>query len=619
MSVPFRGLILLLLVTAAVRASAQQQLVVAEPQRQAVELSLHNLSPTTKNAQACIYCHFAHSTAPVKGLKGLWNHQLSDAKYQLYSSSTYKEGTSSLSPTSPSRLCLSCHDGTVALGATYNSRTPLVTSQSLSAAGNMGTNLQSDHPFSFDKWERDNNLVAALFSTTARATGNASVKLPNGRIECTTCHEPHIQNLDPKRPTSFLVVNNATSTLCVACHDLNNPSPNMISGWSTDAHATSTTAEGAEVTGYSSVAQGACMNCHTPHGSESARLVRGVDANACYPCHANASSQSRWARVWVGYDDPTKFMHPMEATGHDPNEDIKLTRTTRHVICWDCHNPHASKPSASNRSQMPLSQVKGLDKDGNEVDPANHTYEVCFRCHADSPNKPESTPGYVKFGYTPTRQVDAHNVRLDLISSFASHNVVFPRSGRPFPDYRSVMLKLDGSTGRSLSNGYLYCGDCHNNNNAQESGGTGPNGPHISAFEHLLERRYDMNRPAASAQMPVISLSIPSDGGDPLNGPFALCNTCHDVSQLLNMGDTLFRHHGSHVVAGGISCAVCHAPHGVQGGDVAHHGSVINLDLNMVGPDPNTGRLEINTASRTCYVSCHFSNAAAIVHSGTKY
>jgi predicted CXXCH cytochrome family protein len=601
-------------------APAQQRPVV-EPARQALDQSLHNLSPTNKNTETCIYCHTPHQAAPVKGLKGLWNHQLSSAKYQFYSSSTYKEGTPVLSPSSPSRLCLSCHDGTVALGSTYNQKTSQATARSLSSAGNMGTDLSKTHPFSFNTWVKDNTLLDMLFSTTPRATANASVKLPNGILECTTCHEPHIQNIDPKRPNMFLVVNNANGKLCQACHDVYKPSPNVLSGWTTDAHAVSASSQGTTATGYSSIAQGACMNCHTPHGSGSARLLRGADEYACYSCHANSSSQSRWAQVWVGYDDPAKYSHPLPMTGHDPNEDLSLVSTPRHVKCWDCHNPHSSKPSSASKAplQASLYQATGVDKDGNKVTPANHSYEVCFKCHADTPNKPESTPGYTKFGYTPTRQVDAHNVRLDFISTSARHNVVLPRAGRTFPDYRSSTLKLDGTVGRPLTSGYLYCEDCHNNNNAQASGGTGPNGPHISTYEHLLERRYDMNSPAASAVMPVISLSVPSNGGDPLNGPFALCNKCHNIQMLLTTGDTGFRHHASHTVAAGISCAVCHAPHGVQGGDAVHHRGSINLDLAMAGPDPTTGRLEINTATRTCYVSCHFSNAPATVHSGTKY
>jgi hypothetical protein len=181
------------------------------------------------------------------------------------------------------------------------------------------------------------------------------------------------------------------------------------------------------------------------------------------------------------------------------------------------------------------------------------------------------------------------------------------------------MLQTNGGTGASLASGYLKCTDCHSSDKAQQPGAQPGNGPHVSDYPHLLERRYDMNRPAVTPAMPVVSLSVPADGGDPLNGPFALCNKCHNVRQMLTTGDTVFGHHSSHVVAGGVSCAVCHAPHGVQGNDSAHHANMINLDLSMAAPDPATGRLEINTAARTCYVSCHFSNTATKVHSGTRY
>ncbi len=628
MRVTFCRLALLVLTVTAANATAQVRTVpVQRPtpstqlqQRVTAEISMHNLAPAKgSGAGVCKYCHAPHHTAAATGL---WNHQLSSSQYQFYTSSTYKQGTPSLPAASPSRLCLSCHDGTVALGSTYNSKTPLPTGHSLSSAGNLGTSLLTDHPFAFDTWVRDNTLLDVLFSSSPRATANASVKLPNGRVECTTCHDPHVQNIDTKR-VEFLIVNNANSVMCQACHDVTKPSPNVLSGWTTSAHALATTTEGASVSGYSSVAEGACMNCHTPHSGSSDRLLRTGEEQSCFTCHANKLSSSRWAQVWIGNDDSTKFMHPVQATGHDPTENLMATATPRHSKCWDCHDTHASRQS-SGRSIPPvigpaLAGATGVDKNGSSMTAAANQYEVCFKCHADSLNKPQTTPGYMKFGYTPTRQVDAHNVRLDLNSTFARHNVVSSRSSITSPAYRATMLRLNGTNGRTLSGGYLYCTDCHNDNNAQSDGGTGPNGPHISAFAHLLERRYDMNLPAGASNMPVMSLSVPSDGGDPLSGPFALCNKCHDVRQLLTTGDTVFRHHASHVVAGGISCAVCHAPHGVQGGDASHHGSAINLDLAIVGADPTTKRLEINTAARTCYVSCHFSNAPTTVHSGTKY
>jgi len=590
--------------------------------RLTVSDSAHNLSPNTANGpNVCIYCHAPHNAAPVKGL---WNHQLSKSEYKLYNSSSYRQGAPTLASNSPSRLCLSCHDGTVALGSTYSAAQPLPTRHALPGSADLGTDLSTDHPFGFDRWVRDNTLRDELFATTPRVTADAGVKLKNERIECTTCHEPHVPNIDVQRPTKFLAVSNASGSLCAVCHDLDKPSPNLLSGWKASAHALSSTTEGAVITGYSSVAEGACLNCHTSHGSGSERLLRQAGESGCFACHANNSSAARWAKTWVGHDDASKFMHPVTAPGHRPDEDLRAASTPRHSECWDCHNPHATRQSGTAASppllENALAGASGVDRNGSPVAGATNEYEVCFKCHADSGNKPQMA-GYGKFGYTPVRQVDAHNVRLDFESPFARHNVVSGRSGTASPTLRAQMLRFDNLPGRSLGSGYLYCTDCHNNNNAQSSGGTGANGPHISAYEHLLERRYDMNRPPATPGAAVTSLTVPSDGGDPLNGPFALCNKCHEVARLLTpAGDTGFKYHATHVVAGGISCAACHASHGVQGSDAGHHAHSINLDLSMVGPDPASGRLEIDTAGRTCTLACHFSNYTGVkIHSGTRY
>lgn len=594
----------------------------AVAQRKTVDQSEHNLSPGgAKAPNVCIYCHAPHQTT---GTKGLWNHKESTSQYQGYTSSTYQQGPMTLRTDSTSRLCLSCHDGTVALGAVSSSSTPLPTHRTLTPEANLGTDLSKDHPFGFDKWVRDNTLRDELFKTP-RTTGNKSVKLVDGRMECTACHEAHTPNNDPQRPTMFLSINNAQSALCTACHDVQKPAPNLLSEWQTSAHAVSQSSEVVfGLTGYASVAQAGCQNCHVNHKSGAVRLLRAADENTCYACHANPNSPSRWAQAWLGYDDKTKFMHPVDATGHDPNENLMLASTPRHSKCWDCHNPHSAERSG--RALAPaadpsLQQATGISKEGNAVTASNQ-YEVCFKCHADGPNQPQSAPGYSKYGHNAVRQVDEVNLRLDFNSQFSRHNVTQARSSAQSPSMRIAMLNLNGAPGRNLTSGYLYCTDCHNGNNNAAAGGTGPNGPHVSTYQHLLERRYDMNQAAAIAGATVFSLNVPPDGGDALKGPFAMCNKCHDVAKLLTpIGDPVFRHHASHVVQGGISCAVCHSPHGVQGAQAVSHANLVNLDLSVVSPDPATRRLEINTNTRTCYVSCHFSNDGKGMgnHSGARY
>ena len=89
-------------------------------------LGSHNMapasgSPITGNlGSSCLYCHAPHSgiegTPGVSGTP-LWSQRLSSVQsYQVYSSTTMVNKTTSSPPLgSNSTLCLSCHDGTVAL------------------------------------------------------------------------------------------------------------------------------------------------------------------------------------------------------------------------------------------------------------------------------------------------------------------------------------------------------------------------------------------------------------------------------------------------------------------------------------------------------------------------
>ncbi len=616
MKLPGRIIIALLLVAGASAAHAQSRTTITD--------SPHNLSPkTSQGPDVCRYCHAPHGA--IGGARGLWNHQLSTSDTKLPADPANPKATGSLPANSPSRLCLSCHDGTVALGSTYADREMLPTSKLPVSGGSLlGTDLQRDHPLSFDAWTRNPNLRDDLFTSMPRKTANTAVKLPAGRVECTTCHEPHTANIDPQRPTKFLVTNNAQGALCKSCHEMDKVT-SPLSGWAFSAHATSGSREGAAIGGYDTVGNGACNNCHQQHGASAGQLLRNTDSHACFDCHANSSSTSRWARAWVGHDDSSKFMHPVMAPGHRAGEDLKLSSTPRHSECWDCHNSHATRSGAATQGSLPLSLygAVGVGIDGNNV-AATHEYEVCFKCHADSMNKPQTTVAFKDYGYTANRDVEAHNVRLDFTSPVSHHNVVFDRdTTKSSPAYRHNILRFDGTPGRSLDSGTIACADCHNNDNAAASGGTGANGPHVSKYPHLLERRYDANVAPADPTMAVTSLVVPADGGDPISGPFALCNKCHNVAVLLSpAGDTVFKHHAEHVVQGGVSCAVCHAPHGVKNtGASSQHAGLVNLDLSIVGKDPGSGRLEINTnpALRTCYVSCHFTNSGVKVHSGTSY
>src|SRR5512138_2332341 len=74
-----------------------------------------------QSAQICIFCHTPHHSSSEGPL---WNRQASSRTFKHYSSSTLSIDDPALraiseygQPNGSSRLCLSCHDGSTALGA----------------------------------------------------------------------------------------------------------------------------------------------------------------------------------------------------------------------------------------------------------------------------------------------------------------------------------------------------------------------------------------------------------------------------------------------------------------------------------------------------------------------
>ena len=243
--------------------------------------------------------------------------------------------------------------------------------------------------------------------------------------------------------------------------------------------------------------------------------------------------------------------------------------------------------------------------------PAANQYEICFKCHANSNNKPQNA-NYSVYGRTPYRYTyavlsDPYNIRLDLQSSVARHNVTQPSRGSVAPSLRLKMLDLSGNpTGRSLQGGgsYLYCTDCHNSDSARGSGGIGPNGPHGSSYFHLLERRYEYDAfPATPGSNTAAPAYTPG-----LLGTYAICDKCHDLDNSLlsqaTTADVVFHKHYTHVVLQHTSCSTCHSAHGIQGGTSINNAHLVNFDKNIVGPD-NKGRLYLDTTARACYLTCH--------------
>jgi predicted CXXCH cytochrome family protein len=520
--------------------------------------SRHNLSATgpgikaAKETHICIFCHTPHMARPVAPQ---WNRPSSGAIYTPYSSSTAKATIGQ--PTGSSKLCLSCHDGTVALGMII-SKAPVEFAGGIRGMprgrSNLETDLSNDHPISF---VYDSGLAAMNKELKDPAGLDPAVCLDaDGMLQCTTCHDPHNDEFG-----QFLVKNNAASGLCLECHDkdywlgsIHQSSPALWNGTGRDPwpYSSETTVEA-----------NACANCHTPHdaGSDERLLHYREEEENCYACHngnvADSNIEAEFRKLSV---------HPVSATTgvHDPMED--LINASRHVECVDCHNPHAVK---SADAEVPLAsgalaQVKGVGSSGNIVDPVVNEYELCYRCHADSINRGAA---YIN------RQFPQTNTRLEFSSSSASYHPV---------ETIGKNSDVPGLIAPHTETSLIYCTDCHNSDRSPAAGGTGPNGPHGSVHAPILERRLRM-----------------TDGGSESAAMFALCYKCHDRTTLLNNSN--FPGHKKHIEDVKAACTTCHDPHGVQS---ATH--LINFNLDYA--TPLNGVMEFvdeGTASGNCTLTCH--------------
>ncbi|HMK21103.1 MAG TPA: cytochrome c3 family protein, partial [Terriglobales bacterium] len=207
-------------------------------------LGAHDLTPSGGSpitgglSAACLYCHAPHSG--VGGITPLWNQTLSTQTYIPYTSTTYTQKSNPQPPLGQSSsLCLSCHDGTVAPGQTVAYKQIPMTG-SMKAVDVFGTNLQGSHPFSLVLPMKDTaDLAAPIVASGTTIDPTGAVKLIKGNIECTSCHNPHVQAIDSVN-LNFLVRDGSNGQLCMACHDparVMNGQTNPLAGWMTSVHA----------------------------------------------------------------------------------------------------------------------------------------------------------------------------------------------------------------------------------------------------------------------------------------------------------------------------------------------------------------------------------------------
>lgn len=207
-----------------------------------VKNTKHNLSTSgsgtfksTNEDQICVFCHTPHQSGT--STDPLWNHTLSSqSNYGVYASNSFNGSATiadiSVGGNNTSLLCMSCHDGTVALNSLYNpsndlgGANPAGNLGTLTGTANLGTDLTNDHPVNFTY---DGALVTAdggaglndpAATIVPGYTGTINgVLLSGGKVQCSSCHGPHIDYSGANSGYApFLKVNNTGSALCLTCH-----------------------------------------------------------------------------------------------------------------------------------------------------------------------------------------------------------------------------------------------------------------------------------------------------------------------------------------------------------------------------------------------------------------
>ncbi|SNZ11049.1 doubled CXXCH domain-containing protein [Persephonella hydrogeniphila] len=390
----------------------------------------HNLSITgTGNIKAvseteiCAFCHIPHNE---KEGTPLWNRKMPVSVYTLFDSE-FLSRINYPSPQQPSevegqpgivsRQCLSCHDGTVAIGDIYIIRGTELGNQIIqmqnvnpdgtmpsTATGYIGTDLSVHHPVAIEynpDVRKDFDIGTKTVELKSLPDSPIKLYTYSGKkyVECTSCHDPHKENKKFLRVDVGNLAHDFKQT-CISCHDK--------PGWTGSAHDTQAVVytdpeviqkygEGSPV----SVADLGCGNCHTPHKAQGRPLLRKVEENTCFtgagasssvaPCHGSGGAKDIQSLLppnnMYGHpvtDSSLENVHtPLDILyGYGSNEtDPANSRTikfsdSKHAECMDCHNPHSVKPGThvsqnqwypqssspeGNNVSQPLSGVYGVE------------------------------------------------------------------------------------------------------------------------------------------------------------------------------------------------------------------------------------------------------------------
>jgi cytochrome c553 len=200
----------------------------------------------------CTFCHTPHKAITTQLL---WNHTLSTNTFAWDIPST-TAGTNFPSfvgnlYVGPSAKCLSCHDGSVAVGdiAWFNEGKPVGLDNTIHGASDpmnvgFGGAMKGNHPvampypylgapntyngtttgaqFTSSEWQPTPVLPIRMFNQDASGAISAGVAAGRTGMECSSCHDPHnkaaVDDLFLRGKLGGTAVAGSTDYICLKCH-----------------------------------------------------------------------------------------------------------------------------------------------------------------------------------------------------------------------------------------------------------------------------------------------------------------------------------------------------------------------------------------------------------------
>jgi len=198
--------------------------VSAADRKTSIRDTKHNLSTSGKGeikslteSRVCIFCHSSHNSSKDGPL---WNHQTTvPGIFKTYSRSTMIGKPEQ--PNGATKLCLSCHDGTIAVGAIRGLVNP-VPMTGVNGTGeipdgkksNLGIDLTGTHPVSI-RFEQNTAMANSHLKWPPLDPEKSVGTDADGYVQCTACHDPHGSKSD-----RYPLWKKATfSEVCVVCHE----------------------------------------------------------------------------------------------------------------------------------------------------------------------------------------------------------------------------------------------------------------------------------------------------------------------------------------------------------------------------------------------------------------